>query len=241
MSQRVGDSVQRGTHYQGVKEEAQREQKRGRPMLGFWRRSEAAERKERQDQLRKKLLTEFANNRQSNCAQTAIAYCEYCITEYEEWFEFNEGRWLGWQKIAIIFGVAATLVAAITVPPGLIASYPIFGYFGWLRAIPAAIATVAATFLGSFMYREDAVRHELTANALWNELVKFQVGAFPYNNKDEAADTSAFMGAICRLIEVEVNTWGASVRGQREGDVNPPPGAPNGHPHASLKPPAGSA
>jgi hypothetical protein len=35
--------------------------------------------------------------------------------------------------------------------------------------------------MSNFTYREDAVRHELTWNTLWSELVKFVAWATPYD------------------------------------------------------------
>ncbi|MDR3468217.1 MAG: DUF4231 domain-containing protein [Xanthobacteraceae bacterium] len=190
-------------------------------MFGFTSetRRQESQRKERQEQLRKLLLTQTPNEkgRSSDYSKKAIAYCEYCISEYEEWFEFNEGRWITWQKIAIIAGVVATLVATISFPRAWIPD-EFEPYWGIVRAIPAAAATIATGFLSSFMYKEDAVRHELTSNALWNELAKFLVHAKPYNDKDgEEVDVRVFTSTICRLVETEVNSWGALVRGQRDG------------------------
>ncbi|MGY3132330.1 hypothetical protein ACVWZM_003012 [Bradyrhizobium sp. USDA 4501] len=192
-------------------------------MFGFRKaeRAESQKLKERQRELRTLLLTKHEKNRMSDKAKTAIEYCEYCISEYEEWFEINERKWFRWQKVAIISGVIATLVATITVPAEWTKSYPELDYFGWIRGIPAAIATVATAFLSSFMYREDAVRHELTVNALWNELAKFVCHAKPYDTTKDDEDTSAFTNEICRLVETEVTSWGALVRGSRDSDNHP--------------------
>jgi hypothetical protein len=195
-------------------------------MFGFRKQERAEKRKlkDRQGELRTLLLTKHEENRKSDKAKKAIVYCEYCISEYEEWFEINETKWLRWQKVAIISGVVATLVATITIPAEWIKSYPDLDYFGWIRGIPAAIATVATAFLSSFMYREDAVRHELTVNALWNELAKFICHAKPYDNdKDDKddTDTSTFTNAVCRLVETEVTSWGALVRGSRDAEKPP--------------------
>jgi hypothetical protein len=89
-------------------------------------------------------------------------------------------------------GVIATLAGVVTVPPAWIDWAPSLHSLYWLRSVPAAIATIAASYLGSFNYREDAVRHEITGNALWNEMARFQSCAAPYNNKTEEEDTSRF-------------------------------------------------
>jgi hypothetical protein len=78
--------------------------------------------------------------------------------------------------------------------------------------------------LGSFNYREDAVRHELTANALWNELAKYQTCAEPYDKKDEVKDTSTFMNNVCRLVDSELKSWSIQVN-QAPATPAPPPRA----------------
>jgi hypothetical protein len=167
----------------------------------------------RAEKLRNIVLKQGSNERASEESQKAIAYCEWCISEYEGWFDYNETRWLRWQKITIIGGVIATLAGVITVPEHWLAWAPDLQSFSWVRGVPAAIATIAASYLGSFNYREDAVRHELTANALWNELAKYQARAEPYNN-GESKDTSAFLTNVCRLVESELHSWSALVRGR---------------------------
>jgi hypothetical protein len=81
------------------------------------------------------------------------------------------------------------------------------------------IVTIAAGFLGSFNYKEDAVRHELTANALWNEFAKYQSRAEPYNG-EESDDTSAFMNNVCRIVDSELRNWSALVQESSHVDKN---------------------
>jgi hypothetical protein len=168
--------------------------------------------KSREDELRKQLLQ--GDTRTSVEAKKAITYCEFCIADYEEWFDHNEARWLRLQRVVIIGSVVATLAGAITLPdewlnaanPANAAKWT--SSFGWLRGVPAGVVTIAAGYLSSFTYKEDAVRHEVTAMALWNELAKFMSHAEPYN-KSESKDTSAFLNAICRLVDNELKTWSA--------------------------------
>jgi hypothetical protein len=188
-------------------------------MLGFIRglgvKQKEAEQK--QKDLRAILLERDVESRPSEEARKAIAYCTSCIHSYEDWFEWNEARWLRWQRVVIIGGVTATLAGIITVPGVWIDSYPFLGSLGWIRGVPAAIVTIAAGYLSSFTYREDAVRHELTANALWSELARYQGQADPYN-KSEKEDTSAFVNAVCRIVETELHSWSTLVVGRGAAD-----------------------
>jgi Protein of unknown function (DUF4231) len=176
--------------------------------------------KNRLDELSAFLVKPGGNQRDSDEAKKAIAYCESCIIEYEGWFKWNEGRWLRWQRVVIIGGVVATLAGVVSLPPSWTAQFGDLAWLGWLRGVPAAIVTIAAGFLSSFTYREDAVRHELTQNALWSELIKFQGKADPYN-KGEAPDTSLFINRVCRIVEGELQSWSALVGGSRKEADNP--------------------
>jgi hypothetical protein len=169
--------------------------------------------KARKRELRAILLT-GDTSRQSESAKKAIAYCDLCIKEYEEWFDWNEHRWLFFQKVMIIGGVVATLAGVITIPDSWIASIPWVQSFGWVRGVPAGIVTIAAGYLSSFTYREDAVRHESTATALWSELARYQGHAKPYD-KNDADDTSVFVNNLCRLVENETHNWSALVMGNK--------------------------
>jgi hypothetical protein len=124
----------------------------------------------KEEALRKQLLAD-ETSRPSEASKKAIAFCELCISEYEGWFDWNETRWLRWQKVIIIGGVVATLAGVITLPDDW--TLPFMKSLGWLRGVPAGLVTIAAGYLGSFTYREDAVRHEMTAGLLWIELAKF--------------------------------------------------------------------
>jgi hypothetical protein len=153
------------------------------------------------------------NTRKSDEAKKATAYCNYWISFYEGLFGWNEKRWLWWQRVVIIGGVVATLAGAITLPENWI-SHSQLETFGWLRGVPAAIVTIAAGYLSSFTYREDAVRHWLTLNNLWNELAKYQGQAKPYD-ENEVEDTSLFLNTICNIVEGELRDWRALVINQK--------------------------
>src|SRR5262249_21601959 len=153
--------------------------------------------KNREETLEKELndalQASVKDTRPSNQAEAAIAYCNFCIETYEDWYRW-ESRWIFYQCVVVVGGVVATLAGVITFPRAWLFWLTNDPHaFSWLRGIPAAVVTIAAGFLSSFTYREDAVRHELTAQALRNELVKFQSHAKPYNTSDEAKDTSEFL------------------------------------------------
>jgi hypothetical protein len=181
-------------------------------MWAFWQSKTEQKAEQRDKELREFLIQRTESPRSSKEAQIAIAYCELCIHEYEDWFDWNESRWILWQRIVIIGGVIATLAGVITIPSDWLSWIPDPSSLSWLRGVPAAIVTIAGGYLSSFTYRDDAVRHELTAQALWNELAKFLVRAAPYN-EEEAEDTSAFMAIVCRLVETESRSWSALVKG----------------------------
>jgi hypothetical protein len=103
---------------------------------------------------------------------------------------------------------------------------PNYHYLSWLRGVPAAIVTVAASFLGSFSYKEDAVRQGVTRNALWNELAKYLGHAAPYN-KAEPEDTSVFLNNVALIVDSELNSWSTLVRGDRADGQKPPPKTAN--------------
>jgi hypothetical protein len=169
---------------------------------------------EKREALRKILLS-GETSRQSESAKKAITFCEIYINEYEEWFVWNDARWTLWQIVVIVGGVIATLAGVITLPDEWVS--PAMKSLSWLRGVPAGIVTIAAGFLASFTYREDAVRQEMTAASLWIELAKFQTHAEPYN-KTESDDTSAFVIAISQLIDSELRGWSALMGSKTESE-----------------------
>ena len=158
------------------------------------------------------ILLKSDNTRKSEQAKAAIAYCEFCIKEYEDWFEWNEAKWLLWQRVVIIGGVIATLAGVITITDAWLPESSGWRSFGWLRGVPAGLVTIAAGYLSSFTYSEDAVRQELTASALWSELAKYQAHEKPYDVDEEEA-TSLFINNIAKLVENETHSWNALVMG----------------------------
>jgi hypothetical protein len=177
------------------------------------RRAERKRRDERMKTLMEGLLKPDETVRKSPDAKKAIEYCEYCILEYDRLFDENEAKWFRCQKIVIFGGVVATLAGIATVPKSF-GLDPYLEGLGWLRGLPAAIVTIAASLMSSFTYREDAVRFELTGNILSNELIKYLGHAKPYN-ETEAGDTSNFVNKICELVETELNGWRTLVAGSR--------------------------
>src|SRR3954467_3857923 len=95
----------------------------------FWSRWRKAA-KSREEGLRKELLQ--AETRTCAEAKKAVAYCELCIADYEDWFEHNEAKWLRWQRVVIVGSVAATLAGVITLPDDWLNSWPKWvSSFGW--------------------------------------------------------------------------------------------------------------
>jgi hypothetical protein len=134
------------------------------------------------------LILEHGKAAQSEEAKKASAYCQLNISEYRRLWRRDERRWRRYQRFMIIGGIVATLAGVISIPPSWHGE--IVDSLGWMRGVPAAIVTVAASFLSTFAYRENAVRFEVTEIALWNELVRFLTLSEPYN-KGEAENTSA--------------------------------------------------
>jgi hypothetical protein len=203
-------------------------------------RKEEQEFKKRQDQLYQIITEDEVKSRPSEEAKTAVAYCVMCINEYQDLFDWNESKWFRYQRVTIYAGVIATLVGVVTVPiPDNWAAWkPLFESLSWMRGIPAAVATVAASLLAAFNYREDAVRSELTGTALWNELVKFKACAEPYNVNEER-DTSVFMNSVCGLVDADLRNWSAQVKSVSTNDDLTSDGRRGGAPPAGKRPPKG--
>jgi hypothetical protein len=176
-------------------------------VLRFFETDRAKKARQREEALEALLLAQEENPHSSEKAKKAIAYCQLNIMEYEHLAERDDTRWKLCQAIVVVGGVAATLAGTISFPQA-------WDWLAWIRSVPAAFVTIAAGVLTSFSYRENAVRFEPVAVALWNELALFLTHASPYN-KGEAEDASAFSNAVCRLVEVEVHNWGALVRENR--------------------------
>jgi hypothetical protein len=185
-------------------------------MIGFcWAKRKKQKLKERQEQLYAIICKEGISERASAESSKAIAFCQARAAEYNYWWELNESNWYFWQGTAIIAGVLATIAGAISIPDELQAAVPwLSPSMPFIRSLLAALATAAAGYLGSFTYREDAVRHKLTEEKLWNELAKYQTRAAPYN-KAEAKDTSLFVNNVCRLVGSELEDWSTLVGSNR--------------------------
>jgi hypothetical protein len=170
------------------------------------------------NKLEEEVVKVGGTERSSKEAKTAVAYCRLCISEYETLFESNEESWFKWQWVTICAGVIATLAGVISVPiPSDWGRWAdVLNSFYWVRGIPAAVATIAASVLAAFHYREDAVRCEVAANILWSELAKFNARAEPYN-KGEKKDISAFLNNVCRLVEADIRSWSAQMKAGHQG------------------------
>jgi hypothetical protein len=157
----------------------------------------------REDELWKALLQGEA--RSSEEARRAITYCKDFVDTYDGLYQDNEVRWIFWQRVMIVGGVVATICGVVPIPHDWADS------FGWIRGLPAGLITIAAGFLSSFTYKEDAVRHEVTSTALYNELVKFLCNAKPYDAEKDSDDVSAFLDAVSQLVDSELETWSTQV------------------------------
>jgi len=156
--------------------------------------------------------------RDSPLAQEAISFCDKEINEYNEWYELNEKRWMLLQTVAIVAGVIATLAGVISFPiPKDWTTAPLLESLSWVRGIPAAIGTIATGLLGSFSYREDAVRHELTKETLRQEKIRFITRSSPYNKHDDI-DTSTFVNKICTIVDSEARAWDKQVLSTSKND-----------------------
>jgi hypothetical protein len=177
-------------------------------VFGSFESDRAKKARQREEALEAVLLAEGKTD-SSEKAKKAIAYWQLCRSDYERLSKQNETRWLLFQGAVVFFSVVATIFGVI-IPDSL----------AWIRSIPAAIVTIAAGFLSSFAYRENAIRYEVVATDLWNQLAQFRTGAAPYD-KDEDKNTSAFVNAVCRLVGDEVRKWSVLVKDGRAGVPSP--------------------
>ena len=181
-----------------------------------------------QEEALEALILEHGKAAQSEEAKKAIAYCRLNISEYRRLWKRDERRWRWCQRFMVVGGIVATLAGVITIPSSWHGE--IVDSLGWMRGVPAAIVTVAAAFLSTFAYRENAVRFEVTEIALWNELVRFLTLSAPYN-KDEAENTNAFVVKVCGLVDAEVYNWSVVIKESRAGENGPsrPARTPESH------------
>jgi hypothetical protein len=161
--------------------------------------------------------------RSSEQARRAITYCRDFVDTYDKLYKDNEAKWFRWQRVMIIGGVVATLSGVV--PEEWFKLFSETASFGWLRGVPAGLVTIAAGFLSSFTYKEDAVRHEVTSTAIYNELVKFLCKAAPYNNKNESDDISKLLNTVSQIVDTELETWSTQVI----TSTNLKPNAPTAH------------
>lgn len=174
--------------------------------------------KGKEEALEALLLAPGENARSSEQAKKAIAYCQLCIAEYERWSKQSQRRWVLWQGIVVFGSVLVTLLA------GVISISQAWDSIAWIiRSVLAASVAIAAGLLSSFTFRENAIRYEVAATDLWNELARFLTSAAPYNT-GEVEDTSAFLNKVCLLVGAEVRHWGVLARASPPAP--PPPLTP---------------
>jgi len=171
----------------------------------FGRGRKAGAGRAQEDELWNELLQGEA--RSSEQARRAIAYCRDFVDTYDELYKDNEAKWIFWQRVVIIGGVVATISGVVPIPH----EWAWADSFGWLRGVPAGLVTIAAGFLSSFTYKEDAVRHEVTSAALYNELVKFICNAKPYDTGKDSDDVSSFLNTVSQIVDTELETWSTQV------------------------------
>jgi hypothetical protein len=159
-------------------------------------------------------------NRAGSPEEIAIEYCEGEIEYYHGVFAYNHRWWKRLQSATIVFGGIGALTGAATFPkPHWLDGIPL----GWLKGVPAAVATMAAGLLGSFNYQTDAVRHGSTADSLQGELVKFRARAKPYENRQNA--TSLFLDRVREIIQAEQGEWRMQTTKKQSSASGSPGGA----------------
>lgn len=135
--------------------------------------------------------------------EAAKSFCLGEIAFYDNVSKTNHTRWRRWQIITLLAGVIGTIASAISLPPTWMAWEQ---DFGWLRAIPVAIASFGGALLGSFSYQAESVRQGLAAAALRGELASLIAKADPYGKGDDA-DASLFMQNVRGIITAETGRW----------------------------------
>ncbi len=133
----------------------------------------------------------------------ALAYLRDMIEFYDTIFLINHGRWRRWQIITIVSGVVATVIAAINIPPQLGLAPEAISI---VRAVPVAIASIAAGLSGAFRYQGEAVRQGMTADALKSELASYIARAEPYA-KIDTDRVSHLMQRVGSIIAAERGNW----------------------------------
>ena len=106
--------------------------------------------------------------------EIAIRYCISEILFYEDAGVANRRRWKFWQYSAIALGSLATIIgtmpdSAFEFVRAVSGADAISAYAGWVRGVPAALATVATTILGVHNFKSEHVRYGLTHDALQGE------------------------------------------------------------------------
>jgi hypothetical protein len=125
---------------------------------------------------------------------------EECKTSLYWWGKAKETS----RSLHQISQVATVGLSALTPILILAASVP-----KWAQALPAALATIAATLDSIFHWREHWVRRAYTLEALQAELARFETRTSTYGQHlgDEEA-LSTFVERITTLNVTEVINWG---------------------------------
>ncbi len=164
--------------------------------------------------------------------EIAIKYCISEILFYEDAGVANRRRWKFWQYSAIALGSLATIIgtmpdSAFEFVRAVSGADAISAYAGWVRGVPAALATVATTILGVYNFKSEHVRYGLTHDALQGELALFLCRATPYDRDDDPGSTrlSKFMQNIRTIIRGELALWRSATTKEEETkqNLNEPP------------------
>lgn len=117
------------------------------------------------------------------------------------WYDFIKNR----NRIYFyIFQSSAIVLAAMTPVLILVSGTP-----KWIQAFPAAAASIASAFLGTFHWRENFLRFANTAEALRSEKVRYdaRVGSLYGGRVDDAKAFDTFVQRMEDIISSETAEW----------------------------------
>jgi hypothetical protein len=133
--------------------------------------------------------------------QAALDRCE----EQIDWYvRYSKREW----RLFVVFQSAAIALSAVTPVLILWSSLP-----KALQALPAAVASVAAGFVGTFRWLQNKTRFAYTAEALKSERVLFLTRTPPRYGLEvtEDAAVAAFVARIEEITMTEVAEWRADL------------------------------
>lgn len=130
--------------------------------------------------------------------EAAVSYCIEQERFYGGVSRVNYRKWRGLQVTIIASTGIGTIVAAVS----------ILDQYGWVRAIPVALAAFASAMLAAFNYQADSIRQIVTAERLRTERLKLETGSAPYDTEDDKRNTKNFATIISSIVQDEVTGFG---------------------------------